>query len=394
MLMICSKLSTFFRVTVRLFNLCIKLSIYVVCFLLIISDYSVAKDKLSHDSSNQNPADHATSFSFIVWGHPRGANDGDTPLNLDEVVELVFELKPDFVVMTGDMIQGRISNKVKQTKELIRKDWDYFDACIKKLGVPVYRLPGNHDVNNYLTRDVYFERYPRLPFSFIYNDSKFILLDSHGIDQRSNDSRKSWGHEAMPFDDNQINFIKQEILSQDNFTHIFFFMHHTTPWSESDNAWWKDIHPLIVGGKTRAVFSGDNPSYMKFAHIEQDEIHYILNNTFPSRSFEVYKKHPEWPTCGQRQLDNIEYVQVNGDKIKYRTYVVGALSKENLSWRYWDEVDKIDKSITWQRKVVNKLKETMFNRLRSIFLVFTIFGGVCFLFGILFILVLKRFKNK
>jgi Calcineurin-like phosphoesterase len=388
LLMMRSILATF---SYRLLNNLIRLSIYFFCFYFIFPNYSDANDLLPQKSSNSNLASNNNSFSFIVWGHPRGRDDRDPPLHLNELSDLVRELKPDFIVITGDMIQGRIGHIEKQ-KALIESDWDFFDQCVSVLGIPIYRLPGNHDVSNKTTSTIYSRRYTQPPYSFSYNDSRFILLDSIGIKQLENDSRAYWGHEAKPFDKEQADFIKNEISNQDKYNHLFFFMHHTSPWSESESFWWDNIHPLLVNGKTRAVFSGDNPSDMKFAHDKQDGINYFLNNSFPTRTLHSYKRWPNWGPCGSKQVDNIQFVQVNGDKIKYKTHVIGELNTESLSWRYYERIEK--GLSTWQRRLVTKLKAIMFNSLRRIFLVFTIWGGVCFLFGGLLILFLKRFKNN
>ena len=389
--MIHSKLVTFFLVTNGLVKFCINLSICLACSFFIFPYYSAANDLLPQESSNPNLAGHNTSFSFIVWGHPRGIDDRDPPLHLNEFTELVRELKPDFIVITGDMIQGRIG-RIEEQKTSIESDWDFFDECVKTLEIPIYRLPGNHDVSNKITSDIYSKRYPQPPYSFSYKGSRFVLLDSIGIKQRSNDSGLYWGYDAQPFDEEQINFIKNEISNQNKYNHLFFFMHHTSPWSKSESFWWDHVHPLLVNGKTRAVFSGDNPSDMKFAHIEQDGIHYLLNNTFPTRTLITYKRWPDWSSCGQRQMDNVQFVQVNGNKVKYKTHVIGELSTESLSWRYYEKVDKYLSS--WQRRIVTKLKAKLFYRLRSIVLVFTVWGGVCFLFGILLTIFFKRFKNQ
>jgi len=276
--------------------------------------------------------------------------------------------------------------------EPMMDDWNFFDRCVSRLKIPIYRLPGNHDVSNKTTSDIYSKRYPQPPYSFSYKGSRFILLDSIGIKQRSNDPRAYWGHAAMPFDERQMKYIRNEISDQDKYDHLFFFMHHTSPWSESESFWWDHVHPLLVKGKTRAIFSGDNPSDMKFAHEKQDGIHYFLNNTFPTRTLQSYKRWPNWGPCGSKQVDNIQFVKVNGDKIEYKTHVIGELNTESLSWRYYDKVDKYLSS--WQHRIVTKLKAKLFYRLRSIFLVFAIWGTICFLFGILFILFLKRFKIR
>jgi len=40
-------------------------------------------------------------------------------------------------------------------------------------------------------------------------------------------------------------------------------MHNTKQWANSDGFWWRDIHPMLREGKTRAVFSA-NPDGYKF----------------------------------------------------------------------------------------------------------------------------------
>lgn len=383
--------SLLFTFTYKLFNKHTILSICLFSFYLILPNYSVASDLLSKKPLDSNIADHNSSFSFIVLGHPRGLNDGDPPLHLNDLADLVRELKPDFIVITGDMIQGRIG-RIEEQKTSIESDWEFFDKSVKTLEVPIYRLPGNHDVSNKTTSAIYSKRYPQPPYSFSYKGSRFILLDSLGIKQRENDNSLYWGHAVKPFEENQIEFINNEISNQRKYNHLFFFMHHTTPWSESESFWWDDVHPLLVNSKTRAVFSGDNPSKMKFAHIEQDGIHYLLNNFFPTRTLKSYKQWPNWSSCSQRQMDNIQFVQVNGDKVKYKTHVVGELSTESLSWRYYEKVDKYLSS--WQRDFVSKLQAKLFYSVKSIVLVVAVFGGGCFVFGIFVTLIFILPKNR
>jgi len=172
-------------------------------------------------------------------------------------------------------------------------------------------------------------------------------------------------------------------------------MHHTRPWANSHGFWWRDIHPMLRGSKTRAVFSGNPEGYkFKYSYVVQDGIYYIQSSTFPVYSAGGTARAEPSRKAMCKQLDNFQYVKVNGNDIKIRTIVLGATISKGVSIRYWEEVDKIDRSDTWQRKWVNKLKITIFNSLRKIFFVFSIWGGICFLFGVVFILFLKRFKNN
>jgi len=397
-LVIHSKLIIFFLITDKHLKSWIKLFIYLVCFLCVFSDYSVAKDLLSQESANPN--DHNTSYSFVVWGHPRNVF-AQPPLHFKEILERLSELKPDLIFVTGDVIEGGLGQYLTNNKrppsnkiiEIIKKDWDRFDTAMKKLGIPYYITPGNHDVHSVQTRDIFYERYPKMPFAITFKGSRFILLDSGGIyNLGDNDAAFTGG--PVSFDDEQKQFVRKEISIQKKYRHIFFFMHHTNQWANSDGFWWRDIHPMLRGGKTRAVFSANPDGYkFKYSYLVQNGIYYIQSCTFPVFSARSTAKAEPARKAFCKQLDNFQYVKVDGDDIKIRTIVVGATSSKGVSRPYWEEVDKIDEGVTWKRKWFNKLKKTISSSPRRILLVFTVWGGVCFLFGILSILFLIRLKK-
>jgi len=115
-------------------------------------------------AANLSAAEQAVHrpFSFVVLGHVRGNDDGLQHPTLDPLLAKVRELKPDMIFLTGDMIWGGLGKKQQQA-EVITQDWDRLDAKLAQLGIPVYRVPGNHDVHDPVTRDIYFARYGKLP---------------------------------------------------------------------------------------------------------------------------------------------------------------------------------------------------------------------------------------
>jgi hypothetical protein len=282
-------------------------------------------------AASGNVAAAEESFSFVVWGHPRSVVDGQPPLHVEEVIDRVSELKADFLVITGDMISGRPE---RDDPTLLRNDWEVFDDSLRQLDIPIYRVPGNHDANDPESRDIYLERYPEPPYAFTFRGSRFVLLDSLSLDRRT-----VWNYAALPFSDEQLGFIRGEIEQQGSYDHLFFFMHHTSPWSNPSGFWWDDVHPLLRSGRTRAVFTGDNPHDMKYAHDEHDGIHYFLNNTYPTPAAEHFSTYPQARRGWRKQLDNLMYVRVDGDTITYRPFIVGALTNRGSSWIYWREVD-------------------------------------------------------
>ncbi|MBI5407870.1 MAG: metallophosphoesterase [Nitrospirae bacterium] len=316
------------------------------------------------------------SFSFVVWGHPRGRATGEPPLHFEEILERIAELKADLLIITGDAIQGQWGQKTDPA--IITADWEKFDAGVNRLDIPVYRIPGNHDVHNNVTRDVYLSRYPRPPYAFTLKGSRFILLDTAGIKQQGKDDQATWDGLSQPFDDEQFGFIKDEIGRQGDYNHIFIFMHNPQPWSEPETFWWKNIHTLLSGGKTRAVFAG-SPWYFKYAHMEQDGIHYILSSCLsapPKEFFRMFPNPDEWAI--HKQLDNIQYVRVEGDKYLIRTIAVGALSSGALNWRFWDEVE--NRPPRWAQKVLVQFYKK-FYKPEHLALLAAAFGGVCLLLG-------------
>ena len=143
----------------------------VMIIVLLLNSVSYAATDSPVDRLD-NPIEHSESFSFVVLGHPKVA-DGKPVLHFEEILNRITELKADFVIVTGDVINGMWGKRIDP--EVIRGDWDRFDKGVKRLGILVYRLPGNHDVHNFATRDIYLERYPAVPYSFAYRGSRFIL---------------------------------------------------------------------------------------------------------------------------------------------------------------------------------------------------------------------------
>ncbi|RJQ53775.1 MAG: hypothetical protein C4526_06065 [Nitrospiraceae bacterium] len=334
-------------------------------------------------------ADPQNSFSFVVWGHPRGKATGEPPLHFEEILERITELKADLLIITGDAIQGMWGQKTDPA--IITADWERFDAGVNRLGIPVYRIPGNHDVHNNVTRDVYLSRYPGPPYAFTFKGNRFILLDTAGIKQQGKDDQTTWEGLSQPFDDEQFGFIKDEIGRQNEYKHIFIFMHNPQPWSEPSTFWWESIHPLLRSGKTRAVFAG-SPWYFKYAHMEQDGIHYILSSCLSAPQKEFFRMFPnpdEWAI--HKQLDNIQYVRVEGDKYIIRTIAVGALNSPQLNWRFWDEVER--RPPGWAKKFMVRFYKK-FYKPGSFALLAAAFGGVCVLTGAFITVVWMRRRSR
>ena len=328
-----------------------------------------APSPVTRDSASED-----RPFSFVVWGHPRGAKPGDPPYHGEEIVDRIKELKADLLIMTGDMIWGAVYEPTVGPDDL-RADWDRLDAAVATLGIPVHRVPGNHDIHNFMTRDVYLERYPKPPTAFTYANCRFILLDTVGIDQRSVNADAYWGSPGLPLDAGQLEFLRKEMQQQEGYRHVFIFMHHSSWHGQGSQHWWDDVHPILRGTKTRAVFNG-NPRRLKYMHSERDGIHYIQSSQLRPPSPRKARYFMEsWPLVAHP--DTIQHVRVDGDRVRYDTIMVGAFDSRGLSPDYWEKVDRSPGpadllAVTFHRK---------FRHPKQLLVGGAVAGGTCFLLG-------------
>ena len=263
-------------------------------------------------------------FSFVVVGHLRGEQDDEQFFLMDELVERVASLKPNIVFLTGDLIFGDWHRR-RVDKNRIIAHWDRLDRSLARIGSTVYRVPGNHDINDPVTRDIWFQRYGKPPQAISFAGSRFLLLATPFIPVGNNPPEIPRPHgrvEDLPED--QIDFIRRELERADDYHHVFLFMHHVV-WWEPERKWWTKVHPLLVGRHVRAVFAGDYGP-LKFSHMRRDEIDYFqsaLERRAPAR---LVRDKLGLGRVVNHQFDSFLYVQVRDERVDVEVKVIGATS--------------------------------------------------------------------
>jgi Icc-related predicted phosphoesterase len=81
-------------------------------------------------------------------------------------------LRPAFAIQLGDLIEGYIADEDK-----IAAMWDEVDQIVQPLDMPLFLVPGNHDVSNQGAREHWLRRFGRLHHHFRYKDVLFLVLD-------------------------------------------------------------------------------------------------------------------------------------------------------------------------------------------------------------------------
>src|SRR5262245_7465025 len=114
---------------------------------------------LKLDSQPRNPWTHAKlnngpeTFQFAIVSDRTGGHRAKV---FSQAVDRLNLMQPEFVVSVGDLVEGG-----KKKPEALEAEWKEFDGYVKKLQMPFFYVPGNHDVGNEGTRKLWMDRYGR-----------------------------------------------------------------------------------------------------------------------------------------------------------------------------------------------------------------------------------------
>lgn len=109
-------------------------------------------------------------FTFALLSDRTG---GARPGVFEHAVDIVNLFRPDFAIQVGDLIEGYTEDPAE-----LDAMWSEADDIVDNLEVPLFRVPGNHDVSNTLMRDRWLQRHGRLHYHFRYHDILFVVLDT------------------------------------------------------------------------------------------------------------------------------------------------------------------------------------------------------------------------
>ncbi|MFH2067884.1 MAG: metallophosphoesterase [Candidatus Omnitrophota bacterium] len=116
----------------------------------------------------------AETWYFAVVGDTQGTNLAEpvSPV-FDKIIEKVNELKPDFLVHLGDKVSG------SGNPEILKKQFLIYRQKTAALALPLYEVPGNHDLPNKDCYPIYREVIsPQRYYSFNHKGCHFVVLSS------------------------------------------------------------------------------------------------------------------------------------------------------------------------------------------------------------------------
>jgi len=280
----------------------------VLCFSVCGAGESPVIDRSLASVSQTGPA-CPTDFTFVVTGDSQ--SNRQLAFQTDVFKQMIQEwnlLQPAFVVEVGDIILGGSANNIPP-------QWDLFQQTIAACKPPYFPVPGNHDVNDAASEQLWMERMGPTRYAFDYGNSRFIVLDSEEVDAPDHLS------------DAQVAWFKQELESA-RASNIFVFLHQPYFTEEADprqqdevwEARWKYLADVMHGHPVRAVFAGHIHGYRDFG--VRDGVHYVIaagaaslgNGSGPDGRFNHYL-----------------LVRVRGEEVSWSVIKPGAVLPSNVA---------------------------------------------------------------
>jgi hypothetical protein len=203
--------------------------------------------------------DKPGQFQFVVVTDRTG---GHRPGVFEKGVEKVNLLQPEFVISVGDLIEGYTTDTLE-----INRQWDEFSGFVKKLEMPFFYVPGNHDLTNPVMEGIWKKRFGPTYYSFVYKDVLFMALNSE--DQTRGAGK---GSISPP----QLEWIKKNLDMHRNVKWTFLFMHQPLWAQEADPVNWFDVEKLLESRK-HTVFVGHRHHYERFER--NNSQYYMLATT-------------------------------------------------------------------------------------------------------------------
>ena len=280
------------------------------------------------------PSDKTAGVTIAVLGHIRGdPTDGMTNYLLDELIDDVNRQHADVVILTGDTIYGDVHHRPADAARVVA-EYDALDAALERLNATVYRVPGNHEIHDRVTRDIYFDRYGRPPVAVDVGRNRLLLLNSCWVPD-DDDTGPPRGVRGWPLGRDQIDFLRTALADTGQYDNAFVFMHHLL-WWRTDAPWWRRVHPVLTGGKVRAVFSGEYGPY-KYSHMRRDGIDY-LQCAIENPPVLDMMRYQESSRLLSQLMDCYLLVRASADGVNVEVRPVGALTSGNYSPKRWAEL--------------------------------------------------------
>jgi len=237
-------------------------ALFIIAAAWAVSSAPQTVGPLRIDVREKNPWNHLelknrpANFQFVIVSDRTG---GHRPGVFEDAVSRINLLQPEFVMSVGDLVEGGITDRGR-----LDEQWQEFNGFIKKLEMPFFYVPGNHDLSNKAMIPVWQEQFDRTYYHFVYHDVLFIALnteDPPGHSVAISDKANNVIQVVKPgkIGDEQLLWLNQVLKQNAGVRWTIIFMHKPM-WAYGDKTNWADVEALL-GDRKRTVFAGHEHRY-------------------------------------------------------------------------------------------------------------------------------------
>jgi len=208
----------------------------------------------THLRSNQS----AEQFQFAITTDRTGS---PRPGVFEHSVTVLNMLQPEFVISVGDLIQGNAN------ADSTRKLWAEFDGHVRRLEMPFFYLPGNHDIGNKVSDSLWGDLYGRRYYHFRYKDVLFLMLNSEETPRTATGFISS----------EQLKYVEQALRDNPNVRWTIVAVHKPL-WTYADveKSNWLEVERLLKG-RPHTVVAGHKHRYERFER--NGSVYYMFATT-------------------------------------------------------------------------------------------------------------------
>jgi hypothetical protein len=181
------------------------------------------------ETGNLKNNQESDDFTFVVAGDNRPELNGPTqPAITKQIIQDLKQYQPSFILWTGDAIYGK-----DPKKNLIKAEYKAFLELVRGAGVPVFDVPGNHEMNAAKNApcpemEALYQKHmvKELYGAFAYGNSRFVALNTDSLKKGANCKPPTKKYENSGYvNKDQLASLDAYLKANDDAEHVFVFMH-------------------------------------------------------------------------------------------------------------------------------------------------------------------------